>query len=73
VGRTTRQAAPRSAGNDRQTHGKDIQAQLRERMHDRILGTVEWLQQVVKGYFQYHAVPGNFERMRAFRSEVLKI
>jgi RNA-directed DNA polymerase len=51
---------------------KDIRAQLRKRMHDRIPGTVEWLQQVVKGYFQYHAVPGNFERMRAFRTDVLK-
>src|SRR5215467_4984353 len=51
---------------------KDIRAQLRKRMHERIPGTVEWLQQVVKGYFQYHAVPGNFERMRAFRSDVLK-
>jgi hypothetical protein len=49
---------------------KDIRAQLRKRMHDRIPGTVAWLQQVVKGYFQYHAIAGNFERMRAFRSEV---
>src|SRR5215471_5293586 len=51
---------------------KDIRAQLRKRMHDRIPGTVDWLQQVVKGYFQYHAIPGNFARMRAFRSEVLR-
>ena len=51
---------------------KDIRAQLRKRMHARVPGTVEWLQQVVKGYFQYHAIPGNFERMRAFRSDVLR-
>jgi group II intron reverse transcriptase/maturase len=49
---------------------KDIREQLRKRMHARVPGTVKWLQQVVRGYFQYHAVPGNGARMRAFRSEV---
>jgi hypothetical protein len=32
---------------------------------------VKWLQQVVRGYFQYHAIPGNSGRLRAFRSDVL--
>jgi RNA-directed DNA polymerase len=41
-------------------------------MHERVPGTVKWLQQVVRGYFQYHAVPGNGARMGAFRSEVLR-
>ena len=27
--------------------------------------------QVVRGYFQYHAIPGNWERLKAFRHEVL--
>ena len=49
----------------------EIRAQLRKRMHARVSGTVKWLQQVVKGYFQYHAIPGNFVRLRAFRSDVL--
>jgi RNA-directed DNA polymerase len=52
---------------------KDIQAKLRIRMHARIGGTVGWLQQVVRGYFQYHAVPGNLKRMGAFRWEVARI
>jgi len=26
---------------------------------------------VVRGYFQYHAIPGNEERLKAFRHEVL--
>jgi len=51
---------------------KDIREQLRKRMHARVPGTVKWLQQVVRGYFQYHAVPGNGARMGAFRSEVLR-
>jgi group II intron reverse transcriptase/maturase len=49
---------------------KDIKAKLRVRMHLRVGGTVKWLQQVVRGYFQYHAVPGNLQRMATFRWEV---
>jgi len=49
----------------------EIRAQLRKRMHARVPGTVKWLQQVVQGYFQYHAIPGNFARLQAFRSDVL--
>jgi len=49
----------------------EIRVQLRKRMHARVPGTVKWLQQVVTGYFQYHAIPGNLARLRAFRSDVL--
>ena len=49
---------------------KDIKAKLRTRMHLRVRGTVKWLQQVVRGYFQYHAVPSNLTRMATFRREV---
>jgi len=51
---------------------KDIRAQLYKRMHVRVPGTVKWLQQVVRGYFQYHAIPGNGARLGAFRDEVLR-
>ena len=50
---------------------KDIRAQLRKRMHARVPETAKWLQQVVRGYFQYHAIPGNSARLRAFRRDVL--
>ena len=49
---------------------KDIRAKLRQRMHGEIRGTLEWLQAVVRGYFQYHAIPGNEERLKAFLHEV---
>jgi len=52
---------------------KDIRAKLRMRMHGRIPGTVQWLQQVVRGYFQYHAIPGNWARLKAFRNDVLRL
>ena len=52
---------------------KKIRQQLRERLHERIEDTTEWLQSVVRGYFQYHAVPRNEERLKAFRHEVLRM
>jgi group II intron reverse transcriptase/maturase len=52
---------------------KEVHAQLQRRMHARVPGTVQWLQQVVRGYFQYHAVPGNWERLRGFRTAILRL
>ena len=46
---------------------KSIAAELRKRMHDPIAKTGEWLQQVVRGYYNYHAVPGNLPPMSMFR------
>jgi RNA-directed DNA polymerase len=51
---------------------KEIRATLQRRMHARVAGTAAWLQQVVRGYFQYHAIPGNWARLNAFRREVLR-
>ena len=51
---------------------KDIRQKLRQRMHANIGDTTEWLIWVVRGYFQYHAVPDNEARMKAFRNDVLR-
>jgi RNA-directed DNA polymerase len=50
---------------------KQIRQKLRERLHEKTKGTTEWLQAVVRGYFQYHAVPCNEGQLKAFRHEVL--
>jgi len=52
---------------------KQIRQQLRMRLHARTQDTTEWLQSVVRGYFRYHAVPRNEERLKAFRHEVLRM
>jgi len=52
---------------------KDIRQKLRRRLHARTGDTVKWLKSVVRGYFQYHAVPRNEDRMKAFRHEVLRM
>jgi len=51
---------------------KEIKAELQRRMHESIEVTLKWLQSVVRGYFHYHAVPGNEQRLRAFREDVLR-
>lgn len=52
---------------------KDIRQKLRVRMHAPNAETVGWLISVVRGYFQYHAVPGNEQRLKAFRQDVLRL
>jgi group II intron reverse transcriptase/maturase len=63
----------KTVGKRMATKLTDIRAELRKRMHARMAGTVQWLQQVVRGYFQYHAVPGNRVRLHAFRQDVLRM
>jgi RNA-directed DNA polymerase len=43
-----------------------IKAELRRRMHEPSSQVGEWLQKVVQGYFQYHAIPGNSRRLYVF-------
>jgi hypothetical protein len=52
---------------------KEINAKLHERMHESTADTLKWLQSVVRGYFRYHAIPGNEQRLRAFRKDVLRL
>jgi RNA-directed DNA polymerase len=51
----------------------DVRAKLRQRMHVSPATTRQWLVQVVRGYFQYHAVPGNWDQLEAFRNGVKRI
>ena len=50
-----------------------VKQELRQRWHDPIVKTGEWLGAVVRGYFQYHAVPGNFVALQTFRREVARL
>jgi group II intron reverse transcriptase/maturase len=52
---------------------KDMRQKLRTRLHAKPGDTAKWLKAVVRGYFQYHAVPRNEQRMKAFRHEVLRM
>src|SRR6266480_3800818 len=50
-----------------------IKQELRRRMHQPIPVQGKWLGQVVKGYFNYHAVPTNSQALGTFRSLVIKL
>ena len=52
---------------------KDLRAKLRQRMHEAPRGIGTWLEQVVRGCFQYHAIPGNRARLQAFRKDVQRM
>jgi len=50
-----------------------IKQELRRSMHQPIPKQGRWLQQVVTGYFNYHAVPTNSSSLSAFLSHVTNL
>lgn len=50
-----------------------VKQELRQRMHEKVAVTGKWLKTVLMGYFNYHAVSGNMEVLRAFRREVSRL
>jgi RNA-directed DNA polymerase len=51
----------------------EVKAELRKRMHQTLRDQGSWLRSVVRGYFAYHAVPGNWDAIGAFRTQVAKL
>lgn len=51
---------------------KSIRKDLLRRRHLPVAVQGEWLRAVVRGYFAYHAVPTNMQRLRSFRFEVTR-
>jgi len=49
-----------------------IRAALKRRRHEPVAQVGRWLQRVVQGYFNYHAVPGNLRRLNGFRLELVR-
>jgi len=52
---------------------KAIKQELKQRMHQPIPQQGKWLGQVVKGYFNYHAVPTNYRAIAAFHLYVIQL
>jgi hypothetical protein len=50
-----------------------IKAELRRRMHEPTASVGEWLKKVVMGYYRYHAVPGNLDRLRVFGQRIRRL
>ena len=50
---------------------RDIKDELRRRLHTPLVEQGKWLGSVVRGFFAYHAVPGNYPSIDAFRYHVI--
>lgn len=52
---------------------QEIKGELRERMHARVSALGYWLRSVVRGWYQHHAVPGNYHSLNQFRKQVSRL
>lgn len=52
---------------------QEIKASLARRLHEKVSVTGRWLRSVVQGWFNYHAVPGNFPCLDQFLTEVQQL
>src|SRR5207245_5944505 len=52
---------------------RQVKQHLRERMHDPVPQTGQWLKSGVQGYFNYYAVPGKLASLGVFRDRVLAL
>jgi RNA-directed DNA polymerase len=50
-----------------------LKEELRQRMHEPIVETGKWLKTVVRGYYQYHAIPGNTGSLSIFRERLTRL
>jgi RNA-directed DNA polymerase len=60
----------KSRGDRMRTKLKEIKEEMRRRRHQPVSEQGKWLQQVVAGFFEYHAVPTNSRALRRFRHHV---
>ena len=56
-----------------QTTLRALKRELRQCMHQPLHEQGTWLGQVVRGYFAYHAIPTNADRLNAFRHDVVAL
>ena len=52
---------------------KEIGTELNRRMHDALGNVGAWLASVVRGFTNYHAVPGNMQAPREFYTQVSRL
>ena len=49
---------------------QQVKQTLRARMHEPVAQIGDWLKRVLNGYYQYHAVPGNWASLQRFRLQI---
>ena len=51
----------------------EIKKELRVRMHDPLSKTGKWLASILRGAYQYYAIPGNMKSMRAYHTAICRM
>ena len=51
----------------------EVKKELRQRQHHPVNKQGRYLRDVVRGFFQYHAVPTNFRALRSFRTAIERL
>ena len=51
---------------------KEVRREVMDRRHEPVPDVGRWLQSVTRGFFNYHAVPGNLRALWLFRFEIGK-
>lgn len=60
----------RTRGDRMRSRLQEIKAELRRHMHSPLAEQGRWLNQVLRGYYAYHAVPTNLRSLAQFRFRV---
>jgi len=60
-------------GKRRRKKLQELKQELRRRMHAPIAQVGGWLRSVLRGYYQYHAIPGNLAILSRFRHQVVRL
>ena len=52
---------------------KELKGKLRKKMHMELAAVGSWLSSVYRGWCQYHAIPGNYDRLQQFRTAIQEL
>ena len=52
---------------------RELKDELRRRMHHPVPEVGQWLRSVLRGHFQYYAVPRNQRKLGAFKYQVYRL
>ena len=52
---------------------KELKDELRKRMHMDLATVGSWLRSVYRGWCQYHAIPGNYDRLQQLRTALQEL
>lgn len=52
---------------------RELKDELRRRINEPVPVVGRWLNQVVRGYYQYHGIPMNLKTLESFRHQVVRL